>query len=189
MWVWDYCSYFDIIYLSATRTLIWWKTGAPLNQRKSHVSDKLQKGSWRVQPPYRWVVQQIRIPYLTTLWKINWILSLAKNGKSIHSFHSYLREEKKSKTEHCSLLNTVHLWLEYKKREIRDLDLEENSPGFLLWLHIRKRGFYISDSIVSLVVYRVKSRVITPIQKPEHFISSLMLSFFPAEQLLLHCNL
>ena len=66
-----------------------------------------------------------------------------------------------------------------KKRNRRDLDLEENSPGFLLWLHIRKRGFYISDSIVSLVVYRVKSRVITPIQKPEHFISSLMLSFFP----------
>lgn len=120
----------------------------------------------------------------------NQLNSLSGQKWKVHSFLSQLpKRREKSKTEHCSLLNTVHLWLEYKKREIRDLDLEENSPGFLLWLHIRKRGFYISDSIVSLVVYRVKSRVITPIQKPEHFISSLMLSFFPAEQLLLHCNL
>ena len=51
-------------------------------------------------------------------------------------------------------------------------------------LHIRKRG--------SPAPLWVKSRVITPIQKPEHFISSLMLSFQPSWSYffpLLHCNL
>ena len=80
----------------------WWKTYGVCPLKSREKSCFWAPKGWRSWGPYRWAAQQIRIPFITTLWKslVNSLKSLPKTASPFIPFTA----TKKKLNWHCSVL-------------------------------------------------------------------------------------